>query len=45
MHNLNLGYTDIESMPFEHLEWYYQRHLQYLIDLEKEQNNQTEISL
>lgn len=37
MRQLNLGYKDLESMPWEYFEWFHDRQVQYLIDLEKEQ--------
>jgi len=40
MHHLRLGYQDIVNMPWEHVEWFYNRHTQYLVDLEKEQEEQ-----
>lgn len=44
MHHLGLGYNDIESMPWEYFNWFYERHAQHLIDLQ-EQQNQQQISL
>jgi hypothetical protein len=38
MNQLKLGYQDIQTMPWEYVEWFYNRHTQYLIDLEKERN-------
>jgi hypothetical protein len=40
MHHLNLGYNDIESMPWEYFDWFYDRHLQHLIDEDKKRNEQ-----
>jgi hypothetical protein len=38
MNHLKLGYQDIETIPWEEVEWFYNRHTQYLIDIQKEQN-------
>lgn len=40
MHHLKIGYNDIMEMPWEYVEWFYDRHSQYLIDLEQAQNEQ-----
>ena len=40
MRNLNLGYQDLQSMPWEYQEWFYNRHLQFLIDQEQAMNQQ-----
>ena len=42
MDNLHLGYNDLQSMPWEFVDWYYNRHIQHLVDKRKaveEQNN------
>ena len=42
MRHLKLGYHDIDEMPWEYIEWLYNRHSQFLIDEQKkrdEQNN------
>lgn len=38
MYHLKLGYHDINNIPWEYIEWFYNRHTQYLVDLEKEEN-------
>ena len=38
MYHLKLGFNDIQSMPWDELEWFYNRHNQHLIDMEREQN-------
>lgn len=38
MLHLKVGYSDLQDMPWEYLDWFYNRHTQYLVDLEKEQN-------
>ena len=38
MYLLKLGFNDIQSMPWDELEWFYNRHNQHLIDMEREQN-------
>ena len=35
MRQLKQGYNDIENMPWEYVEWFYNRQTQYLINLEK----------
>jgi predicted protein tyrosine phosphatase len=37
MRHLNLGFNDIESMPWDQFEWFHDRHVQHLIDLQKKQ--------
>ncbi|MGN1393981.1 MAG: hypothetical protein ACI4V7_08145 [Succinivibrionaceae bacterium] len=38
MYHLKLGYQDVANMPWEYVEWFYNRHTQHLIDIEQEQN-------
>lgn len=38
MQNLNMDYNTIINSPWENLDWLYRRHLQYLIDQEKQRN-------
>jgi hypothetical protein len=38
MQNLNMDYDTIINSPWENLDWLYRRHLQYLIDQEKQRN-------
>lgn len=40
MHNLNLGYQDIQTMPWEFIEWFYNKHVQYLVDKQKASQEQ-----
>lgn len=42
MNNLKIGYNDLCNMPWEYIEWFYNRHIQYLIDQEKKRNEQQE---
>lgn len=44
MHNLKLSYTDICEMPWEYIEWFYNRHIQYIVDKEKKQNEENGIN-
>ena len=37
MYQLKLGYNDICSMPWEYVEWFYNRQIQQLVDLEQAQ--------
>jgi len=42
MANLHMGYNDIKEMPWEFVDWFYNRHIQDLVDKKKardEQNN------
>lgn len=41
MLNLNMDYDTILHSPWEDLDWLYRRHLQYLIDQEKQRNAKT----
>lgn len=41
MQNLNMDYDTIINSPWENLDWLYRRHLQYLIDQEKQRNAKT----
>ena len=38
MQNLNMDYNTIINSPWENLDWLYRRHLQHLIDQEKQRN-------
>lgn len=38
MNQLHISYRDLQEMPWEYVDWFYNRHSQYLIDLEEEQN-------
>ena len=40
MNNLKIDYNSIQSMPWEYFEWFYNRHLQFLIDLENKKQEQ-----
>jgi len=33
-----MSYEDIMHMPWETMEWIYRRHVQQLVDMQKEQN-------
>ena len=44
MQNLHLGYNDICTMPWEYIEWFYNRHIQYLVDQEKKLNEEQQIN-
>ena len=35
-----MSYEDIMNMPWETMEWIYRRHVQQLVDMQKEQNKQ-----
>jgi len=35
-----MGFNDIQTIPWDELEWLYHRHTQHLIDLEQQQNEQ-----
>lgn len=37
MTQLNLGYSEIENMPFEFVEWFYKRKVQDLVN--QQENN------
>lgn len=37
MTHLKLGYSDLENMPIEELDWFYERELKEIIDRQKEQ--------
>lgn len=37
MTHLHLGYNDLESMPLEYLDWFYDRQIKEYVD--KQQNN------
>ena len=38
MYHLKLGFNDIQSIPWDELDWLYNRHNQHLIELEQQQN-------
>ena len=38
MTQLNLGYSEIENMPFEFVEWFYKRKAQDIIDQQESRN-------
>jgi hypothetical protein len=38
MKELNLSFIDLESMPMEYIEWFYDRQLKYKMDLQKNNN-------
>lgn len=37
MQQLKLGYNDIKTMPWEYVEWFYDRQCKHLIDKEQAQ--------
>lgn len=40
MQQLKLGYNDIKNMPWEYVEWFYDRQCKHLIDKEQEAQRQ-----
>jgi len=40
MDRLHVSFMDICNMPFDQFEWFYNRHNQHLIDLQKERDEQ-----
>ena len=44
INNLKIGYNDLCNMPWEYIEWFYNRHIQYLVDQEKKRNEQQQIN-
>lgn len=40
MRNLGISYQDLQQMPWEYQEWFYNRQLQFFIDQEQEMNKQ-----
>ena len=38
IYQLHMSYDDIMHMPWETMEWLYRRHVQQLVDLQKEKN-------
>lgn len=41
MSQLNMHYGELIETPWEVIEWLYARHLQYLIDVQKQKNEQS----
>ena len=39
MTHLHLGYNDIESMPLEYIEWFYDRQLKDYLDKQQKKEN------
>lgn len=37
MRELHISYQDLQEMPVEYQDWLYHRHVQYLVDMQKEQ--------
>ena len=44
MYQLHADYNTLMEMPWETIEWMYHRHVQQLIDLQKEQNKNANIN-
>jgi hypothetical protein len=40
MKEIGMSYNDLENMPMEYLEWFYDRELQHKIDLEEKKKSQ-----
>ena len=38
IYHLKLSFTDIQNIPWDELDWLYNRHNQHLIELEQKQN-------
>ena len=37
MHHMHMSYGDIQEMPWEYLDWFYDRQIQELAELKKKQ--------
>jgi hypothetical protein len=40
MKEIGISYSDLESMPIEYIEWFYDREVQHKIDLEEQRKTQ-----